>query len=414
MTTTRVTLRLRGEQAGAWLLAKTGDPLAGLTQRSGQRDPYPLYERIRARGSISRSRTGMWVTASHELATGVLRDRRFRVRNGADRVSGGLGELDPGMDDSLVDMEPPEHTRLRRLAAPAFGRNRVERQRLIAEKLIERLLDEAAQKGTFDLISEVALPLPVGIISGLLGIPDADSARFAHYGRMISRLLDGIRTVRQAREVRGAVSELRGLLTEVVLARRAEPADDLISTLLAEPDDPLSTKEIVALGLQLLIAGFETTTHLIGNGVAALLADPAQWPDLHADPALAGHVVEETLRYDPPVQLTQRIARENVALNGHELRTGDQLIVVLAGANRDPAVFTDPHRFDPRRADAGEHLGFSGGHHFCLGAPLARLEGEVAFAGLARRFPRLRPAGPAVQRPSTVLRGKLSLPVSAS
>ncbi|HJP73352.1 MAG TPA: cytochrome P450 [Pseudonocardiaceae bacterium] len=414
MTATRVMLRLRGEQAGAWLLARTGDPLAGLTQRGGQRDPYPIYERIRARGTISRSRTGMWVSTSHELATGVLRDRRFRVRNGADRVSGGLGELDPGMDDSLVDMEPPEHTRLRRLVAPAFGRNRVEGQRVVAEKLIERLLDQAASKGTFDLMSEVALPLPVGIISGLLGVPDTDSARFAHYGRMISRLLDGIRTVRQAREVRGAVDELRSLLTQVVLARRAEPADDLISALLVESDDPLSTKEIVALGLQLLIAGFETTTHLIGNGVGALLADPDQWSALHADPALASRAVEETLRYDPPVQLTQRIARENVELNGHELTTGDQLIVGLAGANRDPAVFADPHRFDLHRADAGEHLGFSGGHHYCLGAPLARLEGEIAFAELARRFPRLRPAGPAVQRPSTVLRGKLSFPVSVS
>jgi hypothetical protein len=409
-----VRLRLRGEQAGAWLLARTGDPLAGLTQRDGQRDPYPIYERIRARGVLSRSRTGMWVTASHELATEVLRDRRFRVRNGADRVSGGLGELDPGMDDSLVDMEPPEHTRLRRLVAPAFSRSRVESLRVVAEKLIERLLDQAAANGGFDLIAEVALPLPVGIISGLLGVPDTDSAKFAHYGRMIVRLLDGIQTVKQARAVRGAVAELRALLTQVVRARRAEPADDLISALLVESDDPLSAKEIVALGLQLLIAGFETTTHLIGNGVGALLADPDQWSALHADPTLAGRVVEETLRYDPPVQLTQRIAKENVELNGQQLAAGDQLIVVLAGAGRDPAVFADPRRFDPLRADAGEHLGFSGGHHYCLGAPLARLEGEVAFAELARRFPRLRPAGPAVQRPSTVLRGKLTLPVSGS
>lgn len=407
LTTLRLSARLRAERAGAWTLAATGDPLAALTQRRGQLDPYPVYERIRRLGPLSRSRTGLWVTCSHELATVVVRDRRMRVRNNADRLSDGLAALSPGLDDSLIDLEPPDHTRLRRLVTPAFSRAKIERCRPVAEKIAGELLDTVGTR--FDLVSRYATPLPVAIISELLGVPDADSARFAGYGQALAGMLDGVRSLKQARDLRAAVDELKALFAGLVEQREKVPREDLISELV---DSELTAREIVALCLQLLIAGFETTTNLIANAVAALLDHPEQWAALADDPGSAGAVVEETLRFDPPVQLTQRIAREPIRLGDKELAPGEQLIVGLAGASRDPGVFADPSRFDIHRADAGEHLGFAGGHHYCVGAPLARLEGEVALAVLARRIPNLRKAGAPVRRPAMVLRGMLSFPVA--
>ncbi|MFD8497888.1 cytochrome P450 [Amycolatopsis sp. NPDC059657] len=406
-STLRLATRLRAQRAGAWALATLGDPLAALTQRRGQLDPYPVYERIRRLGPLSRSRTGLWVTCSHELATVAVRDRRMRVRNNSDRLSDGLAALSPGLDDSLIDLEPPDHTRLRRLIAPAFSRARIERCRPVVEKIAGELLDNVGAR--FDLVTAYATPLPVAIISELLGIPDVDSARFAGYGRALAGMLDGVRSLRQAAELHAAVDELKALLASLVELRERAPRDDLISELCTSE---LTAREIVALCLQLLIAGFETTTNLIANAVAALLDHPEQWAALAEDTGLAAAVVEETLRFDPPVQVTQRIACEPIQLADQVLAPGEQLIVGLAGASRDPEVFADPGRFDIHRPDAGEHLGFAGGHHYCVGAPLARLEGEVALATLAKRFPDLRQAGPPQRRPAMVLRGMLGFPVT--
>jgi P450-derived glycosyltransferase activator len=408
----RVSARMRGERLATWTLARMGDPLASLTQPLAQRDPYPVYEQIRRTGALSRSRTGLWVTCSHPLAVKLVRDRRFRVRNSEDRVRDGMGDLGPGLGDSLVDLEPPEHTRLRRLVAPAFGRGRIEAYRDRVERLAEKLLDNVAAVSGFDLVRDFASPFPIAIIADLLGVPDADAAQFARYGRIVTGLLDGVRSIPQARELRSTVRDLRTMFVGLIRQREAEPGDDLISSLIAA-DETLTDDEVATLCIQLLVAGFETTTHLIANGIAALLDHPEQWQALCADPDLAPAVVEETLRYDPPVQLTQRLAREPVELHGHQLRPGDQVIVGLAGANRDPDVFAEPHVFDVHRSDVGEHLGFSGGHHYCVGAPLARLEGDVAFRVLARRFPHLGLSAPAVRRSSTVLRGLLHLPVIA-
>jgi cytochrome P450 len=323
------------------------------------------------------------------------------------------------VDLSLLTTDPPDHTRLRRLAQPAFAPRRLAQYRAVTEEVAAGLLDDALargrREGRFDLVHDLASPLPITVISALLGVPEVDRERFARWGRALGSALDGVRSPAHAHQLAATTADLRRLFGALLDERRRAPGEDVISALATAVDGERATAdEALALAQLLLVAGFETTTNLIGNAVRALLAEPAQWAALATDPALAAAAVEETLRFDPPVQLTARVAHEDIELGGVPLRRDSGVLVLLAAAGRDPLAHPDPDRFDLAREQTAPHLAFSGGAHYCLGAPLARLEGEVALRLLAERAPELRTAGRPVPRVATVLRGPLRLPVTAA
>jgi P450-derived glycosyltransferase activator len=388
------------------------DQVALLNLRPGRDDPYAIYARMRQAGTVLPTRLGNWSTTSHPVCAGVLRDRRFGVRP-ADRPKTEAAAEE--FDLSFLDMNPPDHTRLRRLVQPAFSPRRMAGYRPGIERTIGRLLDRAAAAGRFDLVPALAAPLPITVITDLLGVPDADAERFGRYGAVIGTALDGVRSLRHAARLRAADAELSALFDDLFALRRRDPADDLISQVVAAPDDQLRPGELLPLCILLLVAGFETTVNLIGNAVNALLDHPDQWAALCADPAgLADRAVEETLRYDPPVQRTGRFALEPLDLDGRPVRRGQFVLTLIGAANRDPAVYPDPDRFDIHRDHTADHLAFSSGIHYCIGQPLARLEATAALRMLAERMPGLRRAGPARRRPSRTIRGPISLPVHAA
>jgi len=276
------------------------------------------------------------------------------------------------------------------------------------------LLDRVAGKRSFDLVSAFASPLPIAVITQMLGLPD-DPDRFRRFGATVASALDGVHSIRHAVQLFLADRDMRATFAALLDRAAAEPGDDLTSALVAQQGEEITTTELSSLVGLLLLAGFETTVNAIGNGVRALLANPEQWQSLVQDPSRAAAVVEEVLRYDPPVQQTARVllsTSDPVELSGVTVSRGQWVLLMLAAANRDPAVFDEPGRFDINRRNAADHLAFSGGIHYCLGAALARMELAAAFRALAIRFPNLRVAGPVVMRPGTTLRGPRRMPVA--
>jgi len=403
---TGLAVQLYGEQArGAYDAYVRRDPFTRLRHRPGRDDPYPVYERIRAAGPFIPTRMGNLASVDHAVCRGVLRSRRFGVQ------PEGETSPDEGFDLSFLDRNPPDHTRLRRLAAPAFSPRQVAGYRTTIEKTVDHLLESAPSE--FDLVTRLAAPLPITVISELLGIPDADEEAFSRYGRVLGSALGGVRSLRHVRALVAADADLTRIFEGLFELRRRDPRDDLISRLVVAEGDTLTAAEMVPLCTLLLIAGFETTVNLIGNAVNALLDHPDQWALVRDDPGLAAGAVTETLRWDPPVQRTVRISFDDTEIADHPVRAGQFVHVLLGGANRDPAVFRDPERFDIRRLDAGEHLAFSSGIHHCLGRPLAELEATIALERLAVAMPRLRRAGAVRRRNATLIRGPLSLPVAS-
>jgi P450-derived glycosyltransferase activator len=385
------------------------DPMSRLHLRAGRDNPYDIYERIRAEGTLVPTRIGNWVTTSHRVCNAVLRDRRFGVRSAELTVP--VTPTDE-FDMSFLDRDPPDHTRLRRLAQPAFSPKQVAGYRPRVERQVDQLLDRAAAAGEFDLVPALAAPLPIAVITDLLGVPDADADRFAQVGTVIGSALDGIHSLTHAARLQAASNELRALFEGLFALRRDAPSDDVISRIVAAEGDTIRPREMLPMCNLLLVAGFETTVNLVGNAVIALLAHPRQWLDLCADPAaLAGPAVEETLRYDPPVQRTARCALEDVELEGRTVRRGQFVVTLLGAANRDPSAFPDPDRFDIHRQQTADHLAFSSGIHYCIGQSLARLEATIALQRLAERMPDLHRNGPVRRRASSIVRGPIRLPV---
>ncbi len=395
-----------------------GDPVARWMGPRGKADPYPLYESVRQRG-LARSRLGPWVTASHATASAILRDRRFSSspahQRGYRRPAYPPGDPRAELpDEDLLTLDPPDHTRLRRLVSGAFTPKAIAALEPFIRAAAARLL-AAADPAGFDLIEALAFPLPIAVICHLLGVPAEDQARFRAWGHDVAATLEPQTSRAAANQSRSSEQALAAYLGDLAARRRAEPDGSLLSALIAaeEEGDRLTPGELVSMALLLLVAGFETTVNLIGNGTVALLSEPGreQWRSLRDDPALVPAAVEELLRYDSPVQMTSRIATEDVDVGGAVIPRGTPVIVAIGGANRDPDVFSQPGRLQVTRPDAGRHLSFSLGIHHCLGAPLARLEGRVALEELTRTYPGLALAAAPVRRPLLVLRGFESVPV---
>jgi len=361
-------------------------------------DPYPFYKRLRETDPFHRCRNADgWILSRHADVLAVLRDPTFgaderkRRRYPTERarfIRAGLP--DPYADDrgSMLRLDPPDHTRLRGLVAKALTPRAVERMRPRVEAILKELVEARPARGPMELVTELAAPLPVRVIAEMLGIPPEDHAQFRRWSNAaIAMIGDG--DFEERREGQRAMDELQEYFDAIAAARRISPRDDLISALVAaeESGDKLKRNELFSTLTLLLIAGNETTTNLISNSVLALLRNPDQLELLRRAPETIPDAIEELLRYDSPVQMTSRVATRDCTFQGHRLEQGQNVVLVLASANRDPDVFADPDRLDVTRRDV-RHLSFSHGIHFCLGAQLARLEASLALEALLTRFPR--------------------------
>jgi P450-derived glycosyltransferase activator len=411
-------------RAVIWALAKSGDPLATAASSTMGNDPYRVYASIRERGPLVPSRLGPLVSSSYSVASSVLRDPRFGLRSKdtpapTKRQSGVFDwpqrprDVVPPIAESILALDPPDHTRLRRLAAPPFKTAALATRLASIEKTAQTLINGLDKRETFDLVGEFAAPLPVLTICDVLGIDGEDHKRFARWGTAIGNSLGGASGIRDVRAARSALLDLNAFFDKLIASRRRDPTDDIVGELVLARDDGdrLTDRELKASCLLLFLAGFETMVNLVGNGVRALLDNPEQWALLTDRPALSADAVEELLRFDPPVQLTTRVAHEDADIAGTPTPKGTMITISLGGANRDPEVFTRPDELDITRENARNHLGFSSGLHYCLGATLARMQSEVAFRTLAERLPDLTPAGNPVQVRSRSMRGLLNLPV---
>jgi len=381
-------------------------------------DPYPAYRRLRETDPVWLSPLGLWILTGYDDCVMSLRDPRFG-RDGFEAIlSAQYGEeSEPGrLPRSMLFRDPPDHTRLRSLVNRAFTPRVIEGMREQIEGVVHRLLDRVQGRGQMDVIADLAYPLPVTVICDMLGVPVADHEQIRAWSSDTIRSLDAIgipsdpSIIERGRAGRRGIAEyFRGLLPE----RRRHPRADLLSSLIAaeEQGDRLTEGELLATCVLLFIAGHETTVNLIGNGLLALLQHPDQLERLRREPGLISRAVEELLRFDSPVQRTARITNAEVELGGKTIPKGAFVVTAIGAANRDPAHFPDPDRLDIARAD-NRHIAFGFGIHFCLGAPLARVEGQLAIGALLERMPRLRLAGPERQwRESSTLRGLKTLPV---
>ena len=358
-------------------------------------DPYPAYRALRERGRMQRTTAGHWLATGYDEVSRLLTDQRFGEaagRGGRIRLSRATREGPQqllGRVDTMLSQDPPEHTRLRRLVSKAFTPRSVQKMRPRIQQIVNELLDEIDSRDEFDLVSDLAWPLPVIVIAEMLGIPREDRERFKRWSDAMVATLGGDYSALD--EARRSNEELVEYVSRVIAERRKEPRDDLISRLVAaeERGQSLTEDEMLGTVALLLVAGNETTAHLISNGMLVLLRNPDQMARLTDDPSLLPSAVDELLRYTGPVHTTRRVARTDVSLGGAEIRRGEVVIGLLAAANRDPDKYPDPDSLDVAR-NPTDHVAFGDGIHFCLGAALARLEGQVTIGTLLQRFPDLR------------------------
>jgi len=378
-------------------------------------NPFPVYHRLRSEDPVHESPMGFWVLTRYDDVAGMLRDARFGRKGFDTLLQARFGEA--GFDLSMLFRDPPDHTRLRALVSKAFTPRVVEEMRGRIQEIVDALLDRAQDVGRMDVIADLAYPLPLIVICEMLGVPTENRDLFRRWSVDIARSLDAIalptepEVIERGTAARRALADyFRGLIAE----RRRRPKADLLSDLIAaeEQGDKLTEGELMATVLLLFVAGHETTVNLIGNGMLALLRHPVELRALRADPGLIGSAVEELLRYDGPVQRTGRMPNTDVALGGRTIPKGALVLGLIGAANRDPAHFPDPDRLDITRGD-NRHLAFGWGIHFCLGAPLARLEAQIAILALVRRLPRLALATARLEwRRASTLRGLTALPVT--
>lgn len=399
----------------------TLDDLLTLLGPDNRADPYPAYQRWRESTPIAQVGEQAFVFSRHAEATAVLRSADFgHAEPGAQGPFGRTPDNMPRDEDgkpvrAFLRMNPPDHTRLRRLVSKAFTRPMVAELTPRIETITADLIAQMqAKAGPVDLIEDFAYPLPVSVISELLGIPESDRERFVAWSHHMARGLDPefLLSPELLQQLITAREEFGAYIRELAEVRRGAPGDDLLSALVAVHDsgDVLSQTELVSTCILLLIAGHETTVNLIGNGTVALLRNPDQLALLRERPDLADRAVEELLRYDSPVQMTARTALVDTELAGVPIPAGTMNLLLIGSANRDPESRTDPERLNIER-EPGKHLAFGQGIHFCLGAPLAKVEAQIAFTALLEAAPDLRLAGEPEWKDNLVLRGMSNLPV---
>ncbi|WP_250556269.1 cytochrome P450 [Pseudonocardia lacus] len=397
----------------------TGPTMAELFDPAHRADPYPAYRRWREHDPVAAVDAGFFVLTGHRECSEVLRDPRFGHLD-AEQLTGPANPVagEPPAEPrkpSFLMLNPPDHTRLRRLVSRAFTPRMIDRLAPRIEEITAGLVGAAVAAGTTDLLAALAAPLPVIVISELLGVPADDHERFVGWSHAMARGLDpDFLLPPQVRDEQArARVEFADYFRELAARRRVEPGDDLLSALVAVTDagETLTEDELLATCTLLLIAGHETTTNLVGNGVLALLRHPEQRDALVADPSLVDGAVEEMLRYDSPVQLTARAALEDATVGDVAAPAGTFVLAMIGAANRDPAAHEAAESFDITRPPT-RHLAFGQGIHFCLGSPLARLEGRIALRELITRAPRMRLAGEPVWKENVTLRGLASLPVA--
>ncbi|MGB2570692.1 cytochrome P450 [Micromonospora citrea] len=398
------------------------EALALLMSPPGRIDPYPTYELLRAHGPVAQAGPVFFAVTGYVEADAILRDPRFGVMDDALR-----DQFLPGWRDSpavasisrsMLRTNPPDHSRMRRLAAGAFTPRRIAAMRDVvsaqADELVDAMLARAADGEPVDFLADFAYPLPVGVICALLGVPAADRPLFRRWAADLTGVLEPEITLDELAVADRGATELTRYFAALVEDRRRTPADDLTTALVQVHDADggrLSGDELLANLVVLLVAGFETTTNLLGNGLVVLLDHPRAAQALRERPDLAADHVEELLRYDSPVQLTTRVNTAPATVGGVDLPAGSWTLLLLGAANRDPRRYPRPARFDPWRAQS-HPLSFGAGPHYCLGAGLARLEAQVAFPLLLRRLPDLALAGRPRHRTRLTLRGYETLPVT--
>jgi cytochrome P450 len=391
-------------------------------------DPYPFFHLLREHEPVHQTPMGVYALSRYADASATVRDPALSNNERNSDLYQAFVHADPEhgpgpFDDEfgqavILFLDPPDHTRLRGLVSKAFTPKVIGRLRPRIEAIVEERLDAVAARGDgrMDVVTDLAYPLPVAIICELLGVPPEDHATFQGWSSDLAHSIDPdpLISPEQTERIRAAADAFLEYFQDLIERRRRDPGDDLLTRLIAaeEDGDRLSQNELLATGLFLLIAGHETTVNLIGNGTLALLRNRDQFERLRSDPALDRNAIEELLRYDSPVTYTQRITLSEYRIGETIIPARQQMIPILAAANHDPSVFPDPDRLDLGRENANRHLAFGGGHHFCLGAALARLEGEVAIPTLVRRFPNLELGGDPERRDTFTLRGLEHLPVA--
>lgn len=381
-------------------------------------DPYPTYAALRTRDPVHWSNlSNGWIVSRYQDIDAILRDHRRFSSDPKNRTPSRSrrAQIIPEVAPSLLFIDPPDHTRLRSLVSKAFTPKTIETMDLRVREIMAELLDQIADPASFDLMQAIADPLPVIVIAELIGVPPADRAQFKVWSDQRARTLEPTITAREREVARQAGEALDAYFLGIIAERRAEPRNDLISALVAveEEGDKLTEREMVVMLRLLLVAGNETTTNLIGNGMLALMQHPEQLRMLREQPDLLPAAIEELLRYDAPVQTDIRTALEDMELGGKHIRKGQGVLMLIGSANRDPEVFTDPDRLDIARNETS-HIAFGRGIHHCIGAPLARLEGRVAFEMLLERFEDIHLLTDRPQfKDHVVLRGLAALPTGA-
>jgi cytochrome P450 len=389
-----------------------------LTDPAVVADPYPAFAVARAQAPVQwHEGLGLWLAFTHAEANAVLRDRRLG-RIWSDRAPAERFEsFNLIHRNAILEMEPPDHTRLRRLISTAFARGHVERLRPwvqeLADSLVDGLVERSGGTQPVDVLAGMAELLPVAVIAELLGVPDADRPLLRPWSNAIVKMYEYGRTPLVEDAAERAAAEFVAYLRELAAERRQRPGEDLLTHLVTVRDsegDRLTEDELVTTCILLLNAGHEATVNVSGNGLLALLEHPAQLARLRQDPGLLPTAIEELMRFDSPLQLFERTATSDVEIAGVTVRAGTKVAALLGAANRDPAVFADADTLDVGRTD-NPHISFGAGVHFCIGAPLARVELQASFRALLARTSRLELGAPARRRPEFVIRGLHDLPV---
>ena len=387
-------------------------------------DPYPTYARLHEEGPLHYIEVGKWAVwsiVSHAECASIAKDPRLSAKRAKQMLlplpisrQSEFSELARMLGLWLIFMDPPEHTRLRKLLNKGFSAAAVEGLRPQAEAIVAQMLEPLKHRSEVELMNQFANPMPVRIISELLGVPQALHGTFVNASRAIAVFRGNPnRTVEEARAAQDALIELTDFFRKTVAERRRNKGNDLISLLIdiEEEGEVLTEEELYAQCIALLFAGHETTRNLIGNGMYTLLQNPQQTAELREKPEMIRSAVEELLRFESPVQFTARVLKEDIEVCGQPIRKGWTVQCMLGAANRDPKQFKEPNQLDLKRLN-NQHLAFSAGLHFCICAQLARLEGQIALLNLVQRFPQMKLAGPRPEWASTFgFRGLKSLSV---